>query len=91
MSDSSLRRHGVGGRDKPGQDSGGEDASPLRKSELYATLFPIGGSGQRSSQARGERKGWRMRLRRFAHNLRRKSIFFIFFARNPLKSPDSDE
>jgi hypothetical protein len=31
------------------------------------------------------------RLRRFAHNLRRESIFFYFFARNPLKSPDSDE
>jgi len=28
-------------------------------------------------------------LRRFAHNLRRESNFFNFFARNPLKSPDS--
>jgi hypothetical protein len=31
------------------------------------------------------------RLRRFTHNLRRESIFFLFFARNPLKSPNSDE
>jgi hypothetical protein len=30
-------------------------------------------------------------MRRFAHNLRRESIFSYFFARNSLKSPDSDE
>jgi hypothetical protein len=28
-------------------------------------------------------------LRPFAHNLRRGQYFFIFFARNPLKSPES--
>jgi hypothetical protein len=31
------------------------------------------------------------RLRRFTHNLRRESILFNFFARNPLKSPDSEK
>jgi hypothetical protein len=30
-------------------------------------------------------------MRRFAHNLRRESNFCYFFARNPLKRPDSDE
>jgi hypothetical protein len=30
-----------------------------------------------------------MRLRRFAHNLRREPGFSYFFAHNPLKSPDS--
>jgi hypothetical protein len=41
-----------------------------------------------------EAQSWRTernsRLRHFAHNLRRESIF-LFFACNPLKSPDSDE
>jgi hypothetical protein len=36
-------------------------------------------------------QGKEIDLRRFAHNLRRESDFFYFFARNPLKSPDSDE
>jgi hypothetical protein len=30
-------------------------------------------------------------LRRFAHNRRREPDFSYFFARNPLKSPDSEK
>jgi hypothetical protein len=37
------------------------------------------------------REGRGMRLRHLEHNLRRERIFFHFFRRNPLKSPDSEK
>jgi hypothetical protein len=57
------------------------DVAPLGDSEM-ASPAPTAGRENRSGE---------LRMRRFAHNLRRESIFFNFFAHNPLKSPDSDE
>jgi hypothetical protein len=54
------------------------DVAPLGDSEM-APPVPVAGRENRSGE---------LRMRRFEHNLRRESIFF---ARNPLKSPDSDE
>jgi hypothetical protein len=65
----------------------------LQKTEASAISFSMSGLNLRlrdGSATTRQDMGSGV-LRRFAHNLRRESDFFIFFARNPLKSPDSDE
>jgi hypothetical protein len=66
----------------------------LRKSESWVMILTMTNSTAdrtpRPSQLPNREKA-EAGLRRFAHNLRRESIFSYFFARNPLKSPDSDE
>ena len=63
--------------------------SPNRSIEIMTTRRP------QADRTRAVAGAWRgeveseMRLRRFAHNLRRESDFVYFFARNPLKSLDS--
>ena len=62
----------------------------LHISETCAILFSLARSKPRQGQGEKENMS-RSSLRRVAHNLRRRSDFVYVFARNPLKSPDSEK
>jgi hypothetical protein len=89
-----------------GQNAGERNQRRIRRARGGRCASQRLGNGAASRWNRSKRtRKWRRRLqqlggridqvkfrmRRFAYNLRREPDFFYFLARNPLKSPDSDE
>jgi hypothetical protein len=88
-------RWGVSGRG--GIFEGGEEKQSFTKNRIRAIHFSLAESASarvRARRGQRERTG-KLASRRFSHNPKRElktgRLFFIFFLRNPLKSPDSEK